>query len=104
MPDPHLTPVPRADVRFEELDGEAVVYDHTGRQAIYLNDTATVVWQLCDGQRTVADISTLLTKEFPDAAAELGTDISDAVDKMVAARVMTLATADEAASDKPQSE
>jgi hypothetical protein len=102
MPDPHLTPVPRAGVRFEELDGEAVVYDRSGRQAIYLNETATVVWQLCDGHRSVADISALLTAEFPDVATELTTDISDAVDRMVAARVMTLTTAGEAASDTAQ--
>ena len=90
MPDSNLTPVPRAGVRFEELDGEAVVYDRSGREAIYLNESATVVWKLCDGVRTVADISALLTKEFPEAAAQIESDISDAVDRMMAARVLTL--------------
>ena len=90
MADPQLKPVPRAGVRFEELDGEAVVYDRSGHKAIYLNETANVVWQLCDGQRTVAEIAALLAKEFPEAAAEIESDVSDAVDSMVAARVMTL--------------
>lgn len=100
MPDSNSRPVPRAGVRFEELDGEAVVYDRTGKRAIYLNETATVVWKLLDGQRTVADISALLSKEYPDAAAEIETDVSGAVDQMASARVVTIAQSSTAAPDK----
>lgn len=103
MPEPDTMPVPRAGVRFEELDGEAVVYDRTGKRAIYLNETATVVWKLCDGRRTVAEISALLAKEFPESAAAIEGDISDAVDQMVAARVVTLARAPAEASGGPPS-
>lgn len=103
MADPDSAPIPRAGVYVEELGGEAVVYDRTGRRAIYLNATATLVWKLFDGERTVADISALFAKEYPDAAAEIERDVSDAVDQMTAARVVTLVQPNQDASDKPSS-
>lgn len=101
MPDPGTTPAHRPGVRFEELDGEAVVYDRVGKRAIYLNETATVVWKLCNGRRTVADISTLLSKEYPESAADIESDVSEAIDRMAAARVVTLARRSPKEAEKP---
>jgi hypothetical protein len=89
MPNATATPVARAGVRFEELDGEAVVYDRGGKRAIYLNETATVIWKLCDGERSVDDIATLLAREYPEAARNIAADIADTVDRLVAGRVLT---------------
>jgi hypothetical protein len=36
MTDRSEIPVPRAGVRFEEIEGEAVVYDRSGKRASYL--------------------------------------------------------------------
>jgi pyrroloquinoline quinone biosynthesis protein D len=91
MADHHLAPVHRAGVYFEEMDDEAVVYGRTGKRAIHLNETATVVWKLCDGERTVADIAALLTREYPASADEIAEGVAKAVDQMVAARMMSLA-------------
>lgn len=91
MPDDSLTPTPRAGVRFEEMDGEAVVYDRGGKKAIYLSESATVIWKLCDGQRSVGEIVATLAREYPEAATEIAADVSGAVDRMVAAQVLRLA-------------
>jgi hypothetical protein len=91
MPDLRLAPVHRAGVYFEQIDNEAVVYGRTGRRAIHLNETATVVWKLCDGERTVADIAVLLAREYPESVDEIADSVSRAVDEMVAARMMSLA-------------
>lgn len=70
MPDPNLVPVHRAGVYVEEVDNEAVVYSRTGKRAIYLNETATIVWKLCNGERTVPEIAALLAREHPAAAVQ----------------------------------
>ena len=38
----------------EEMEGENLLYRLGGHKAIHLNDTATVIWKLCDGSRNSA--------------------------------------------------
>jgi hypothetical protein len=52
----------------EALEGEIVLYCSTVAKAVYLNATAALVWQLIDGQRSVAEIEALLKGAYPDAA------------------------------------
>ena len=58
--------------------------------AIYLSESATVIWRLCDGQRTIEDMRAILAKEYPEAASEIEVDISQAIDQMTSARVIVL--------------
>ncbi len=44
----------------QEVGDELVVYDQKRHVAHSLNRTAALVWQNCDGQRTVADLAALL--------------------------------------------
>ncbi len=71
MVDLSQAPRPRAGMRFEELDDEAVVYDRQGKRATYLNETAAVIWKLCDGARSVREIAVILAGEFPESAAAI---------------------------------
>ena len=45
------------DLKVEEFQGEALVYDLTSHRAHCLNDLAANVWRLCDGLASVADIA-----------------------------------------------
>ncbi len=58
-----------ADFRLEQLDGELLLY-HPGQTTImYCNPTASLIWGLCDGQRSVQDIIALLSAAYEQAAA-----------------------------------
>ena len=46
-----------------KLKNEVLVYDIDSRQAHCLNVTAAKVWEQCDGQRTVNDLSVLLQQD-----------------------------------------
>ena len=92
MVDMNKAPKPRGGVRFEELDGEAVLYDRTGKRATYLNETATVVWRLCDGTRTVGEIVALLKKEYPQAAGQIEADVGETIDRLIAERTLVFAS------------
>ena len=67
----------------EEMDGENLLYRLGGHKAIHLNDTATVIWKLCDGSRTVQDIIDLLTKEYPGAETAVAADVREAIELLV---------------------
>jgi hypothetical protein len=85
MEDSIVRPRPRKGVRFEEIDGEAVIYDRTGTQATYLNETAAIIWQLCDGVRTEAEIIAMLSEAYPEAGDALVDDVRHAIGAMIEA-------------------
>jgi hypothetical protein len=56
-------------VEFTQVPDGAVIYDEAGKQVHYLNPTATIIYLVCDGSRTVNDIQELVREayEFEDA-------------------------------------
>lgn len=68
-------PVQNADYQLEELDGELLLF-HPGQTTIIAcNPTASLIWHLCDGQRTTAEIIGLLQTAFPEAAETIPAEI-----------------------------
>jgi pyrroloquinoline quinone biosynthesis protein D len=63
----------------EEMEGEHLLYRLGAHKAIHLNDTAALIWKLCDGTRTVEDIVHLLGKEYPDMEGQVGHDVRAAI-------------------------
>lgn len=64
-----LQSVPKQTYGFfvEELEGEYLLFRLGAHKAIHLNETATLIWRLCDGSRSISEISDLLRAEYPDA-------------------------------------
>ncbi|GAB4437003.1 MAG: hypothetical protein Kow0031_18820 [Anaerolineae bacterium] len=73
-----LTNIPRQkpDYRMESLDDELLLYHPGSTQIMYCNQTASLVWQLTDGRRTVADIIELLAAAYPDTAGSIADDVT----------------------------
>ena len=63
----------------ERIDGEATVYHPTLTTAVYLNDTGALIWELCDGDRTVSDIIETLGQHYPESRAQIETDVKELV-------------------------
>jgi hypothetical protein len=69
--------VPRRSAKYqpEDFGDEVVLYDPAATRVVYLNDTASLIWRLCDGQRNIADIKTLLQEGYPAASDQIGEDL-----------------------------
>ena len=67
----------------EEMEGENLLYRLGGHKAIHLNDTATLIWKLCDGSRTVQEIIDLLAKEYPGSETAIAADVREAIELLV---------------------
>lgn len=64
-------PVSRKDdILVQELKGEVLIYDLKINKAFCLNETSAIVWQLCDGNNSVADISRKFSKELNSPVTE----------------------------------
>ena len=59
-----LKPKVRDGLEVVELDGEAVVYDEDSGNLHHLNQTATLVFSLCDGTATVPELAADLSQAF----------------------------------------
>ena len=67
----------------EEMSGEILLYKTGTHKAVYLNETAALVWRLCDGTRTVKEIADLLGKNFPSSEGYLARDVQKAVEMLL---------------------
>ena len=61
------TPLPQArksQLVVQSLPDELLIYDLDSHQAYCLNRTAALVWQSCDGKRTMEEMAQVLEKEI----------------------------------------
>jgi hypothetical protein len=73
-------PRPKTDFRLEELDGEMLLYHPNRTQIMYCNPSASLIWQLCDGQRSVAEIIALLCAAYEHDEAVIAADVTATLD------------------------
>lgn len=68
-----------------------LLYDPASERVIELNAPAAVVWHLCDGSRTLAEMVTLLAEAYPEDADRIAADVPDSVARLVEAGSLELA-------------
>ncbi len=74
-------PCHRAGYRLESIDGELLLFHPARDQLIYCNETASLIWHLCDGQRTVQEIVAQLSAAFPEATEGIAEDVRDTIQR-----------------------
>jgi hypothetical protein len=89
MLEPGFRPKRRPEIRIETVDDELVLYDAASGRAAYLNDSAAVVWKLCDGERSVAEIAGLLASEMNAEGRPVAGDVEDTIGQFVDAGLVT---------------
>lgn len=82
MSDSDAIPIPRQGFVLEELDGETLLYRHSLKKLIYLNQSAAAVWKLCDGKRSGREIARLLADAYPEAGNIVAADVRDALESL----------------------
>ncbi len=70
-----LRPCRRPDYFLQKRDDEFLLCHPTRAKGLELNEAASLIWELCNGQRTTAEITELLREGFPEAAATIGDDV-----------------------------
>ncbi len=57
-------PLVRQDLVFEQLDGEAILYDPSSGAVHRLSVVGLVVWEACDGTNTIKELAQVVTERF----------------------------------------
>ncbi|MBN2004557.1 MAG: PqqD family protein [Anaerolineae bacterium] len=66
----------------EMLENELLLFNPEQTLVLYFNETASVVWELCDGQRTVSEIVFLLSEAYPEARKAIESDVNSTLDQL----------------------
>jgi Coenzyme PQQ synthesis protein D (PqqD) len=70
---------PPETVRALEIDGDISLYDRSTQHALLLNATASAIWRLADGERTLDELVDDLALAYRAAAAEIRPDVERTV-------------------------
>jgi len=65
----------KPDYCLEAIDNELLLFHPARTQILYCNETASLIWQLCDGERSREDIVALLVAAFPQTAEAIAADV-----------------------------
>jgi hypothetical protein len=79
-----------ATVRSADLDDELLVYVPRGRATVLLNESASMIWHLCDGSRSLGDLIAVLRAKYGDSD-DMEEEIEAAVLRLAAEGVLRLA-------------
>jgi hypothetical protein len=78
------------DYRLEQLDDEMVLYHPSETKILNFNQTASLIWQLCDGERTAAEMISLLSESYPESAGEIAADVQSTLQQFEEHRCIEL--------------
>jgi hypothetical protein len=78
-------PARQPDYVLEQLDNELLLYHPSDTRILYLNQTASLVWGLCDGKRSIGQIIDLLNQAYPEAAENIPADVHAALEQFLQA-------------------
>ena len=68
-------PARNVSCRMEELDDEVLLYNPANNKTLYINKSASIIWQLCNGEQSVAEIIKMIQDAYPGNEEELQKDI-----------------------------
>lgn len=76
--------IPRqvAGIQNETFGDGVLLYHHTVREAIHLNSSAAVIWALCNGNNSKAEIENILADTYPNAKNSIQTDVNSVLEKL----------------------
>jgi len=72
---PETMPRQVSGFSLQRLDDEVLLYHPGLTRTLHLNDTAALIWQLCDGTTPVGTIVATLQEAFPEHSDAIATDV-----------------------------
>jgi hypothetical protein len=75
--------LPITGIEAEDTGHEVLVYLAGGDKTLYLNDTAAIVWRLCNGEQTGNDMIAMLVEAYPEAAQAIPTEVADTLQSFI---------------------
>ncbi len=79
----------RTDVKTEEVDGETIVLDDQNGYIHQLNESASFVWNQCDGKSSLTEIVRRFAEAFDLEEMVAGRDVSEVIEKLCELKLLS---------------
>ncbi len=83
-------PIRNESCHMEELDDEVLLYNPANNKTLYINKSASVIWQLCNGDQSVEDIIKMIQDAYPGNSNDLRQDILDTLNNLAENEAVTV--------------
>ena len=84
-------PRQRPDYRLEKIDDELLLYHPSQTTIMYCNPSASLIWQLCDGERTVEEIISLLSTAYEQLHKDISVEVTTTLEQFYEHRAIEYA-------------
>ena len=81
--DRQTRPLARSDITVQVIGDEVMLYDSDNEKIHVLNHSAYAIWQMCNGENSLADMCEQLTVQYADASLDLIDDIQATIDGFI---------------------
>ena len=82
------------DFFVEEIDGEWLLFKPDSQRAIYLDEAASIIWQLSDGSRNASSIAREIFIHYPGQEDEVREDVFSTLATLVGEGALALRPTD----------
>lgn len=72
-----------SEFQLEKFEDEILLYSISGTKAVYLNETAIIVYGMCSSGQSLGDIISLLEEAYPDQKDTIREDVFAAMDVLL---------------------
>jgi Coenzyme PQQ synthesis protein D (PqqD) len=81
--DMRARPLARSDITVQVIGDEVMLYDSDNEKIHVLNHSAYAIWQLCNGENSLADMCEHLAVRYTDSSLDLIDDIKTTIDEFI---------------------
>ena len=74
----------------ERMDDEITVYHPILATSLYLNETGALIWELCDGERSMAEVVDILAELYPENSQQIVDDVRALITRLVENKIAVL--------------
>jgi hypothetical protein len=89
--EPTCKPKRKPEYRLELVGEDILIYNPEDTKIISLNQTASVIWRLCDGSISVQEMIEALEEFYPDSKNEITADVNATLDQFLETGCVDLA-------------
>lgn len=83
-----------SDCLIEDMGGETLLFNPSNTTTLHLNQPSMVVWNLCTGEHSVAQMIEALQEAFPEQAEQIHGDVISAIKELRDNDVISVVQAD----------
>lgn len=76
-------PTVNSEFQLERFDNEILLYSVADTTAVYLNETAFLVYGMCNSGQTIGKIIALLEEAYPNEKATIRADVTTALEQLL---------------------